>query len=279
MKSIFKIISASIRKKKGISVAIVLTALIAGLLLSYSATLFYNVADFYADKIDELGTAHNIYALGEADRDCVPKLVRWLKNDKRIEKAASFDSLYCTGEMQVPDGNVIAQVFYFAPMNQDTEIRLCVPLTDTISDSGIYLPESMKSYGFTEGSDFKYMMDNKTYTYTVYSETRIAYDSETLKLTPVFTANTIEVEYKYAVVNPSSGLAEITWLDPYGKVIATSTALKNGLASAPEIKIPAGDGYRAITNVAGWLDAEGNASDLVIGNDCFNKFVKSLNIL
>lgn len=167
MKSIFKIISASIRKKKGISVAIVLTALIAGLLLSYSATLFYNVADFYADKIDELGTAHNIYALGEADRDCVPKLVRWLKNDERIEKAASFDSLYCTGEMQVPDGNVIAQVFYFAPMNQDTEIRLCVPLTDTISDSGIYLPESMKSYGFTEGSDFKYMMDNKTYTYTV----------------------------------------------------------------------------------------------------------------
>ena len=57
----------------------------------------------------------------------------------------------------------------------------------------------------------------------------------------------------------------VTWLDADGTVIKQAKEFKNEIVTAPAMKIPSGDGFRAFTN-PDWLDANGNKVSLLLGD-------------
>ena len=69
--------------------------------------------------------------------------------------------------------------------------------------------------------------------------------------------------FAYAVVDADKETALVTWKDAQGNILTVTEELKNTLAIAP--KAPWGDGFRGVMN-ATWLDANGNESDLMLGD-------------
>ncbi len=151
----------------------------------------------------------------------------------------------------------------------------------TITNTRLYMPKWIGTYGGTIGEGTYTTADltaskgsladgleqiaaSKKFTYTVCSS--IARDPETFKPIGAAPTTELEVEFKYYAVDPVNGIANVIWKDHLGNVLATSKAVKNQQASAPAVEVPVGDGYRAVTNISTWLDAEGNISDLTLGN-------------
>ncbi len=80
-----------------------------------------------------------------------------------------------------------------------------------------------------------------------------------------FKSTSIAVTFVGEVFNLDTDYSTVTWLDLNGEKVNETLALKNKTAIAPAVELPIGDGFRAITNPI-WLDGDGNASDLLIGD-------------
>lgn len=83
-----------------------------------------------------------------------------------------------------------------------------------------------------------------------------------------FTESDYTVTYVSEIANAEKDFAKVTWTDPDGEILATvENAFKSNYVavSAPTVKIPSGDGFRAYTNPV-WLNDDGTASNLVLGS-------------
>ncbi len=101
-------------------------------------------------------------------------------------------------------------------------------------------------------------------------------DLETMKPSGIVETTTVEVTYKYMILDPVSGVAKITWKDAAGNILATTEAIKGEQTSAPAVEIKTGNGYTAVTNVAYWTDEAGEKSDLLIGDESEYTFIAVL---
>ncbi len=110
-------------------------------------------------------------------------------------------------------------------------------------------------------------VESKTVSKRIYfdksTKAEIVVDSGSLTPSSELTKNYTYLTYTVAAVATDTPTATVTWKDPAGNVIAVTEELSGVIAAAP--KVAWSDSYRGVVN-AGWVDAEGNATDLVIGD-------------
>ena len=124
--------------------------------------------------------------------------------------------------------------------------------TDTIANASII------------AEDYRLLDKAQTITYSLPTVHRVGFDSETGNPTFNFAFGEKPINFTKQSVLYSDYFTKVTWLDENGELIEVSEEVKNELATAPELKIPVGDGYRAFTN-PDWLDENGEKVSLVLG--------------
>ncbi|MBR5139973.1 MAG: hypothetical protein IKV16_02855, partial [Clostridia bacterium] len=72
--------------------------------------------------------------------------------------------------------------------------------------------------------------------------------------------------FDYYVADIDTECVIVNWIDTEGYLLDSTYALKNEVVSIPYLKVPSGDGWRAVTNVSTWLDENGNISNLLLGD-------------
>ena len=82
-----------------------------------------------------------------------------------------------------------------------------------------------------------------------------------------FTEATKEYTFTYAISDIDTDCVTVNWYDVDGYRLESTYALKNDTLVIPVIKVPIGDGWRAVTNVTTWTYADGTVFDLYIGED------------
>ena len=125
-----------------------------------------------------------------------------------------------------------------------------------------------RTYELAEGIEANAITE--TFTYDVFphvanknSAVGVLFDPITLE--PLLENDAVKTEgtFIYQTFNPMYGPTNVTFKDLNGNVISQFVANKNRPVTAPVVAL--GDGWRAVSNVI-WRDADGNVSDLMLGD-------------
>lgn len=120
-------------------------------------------------------------------------------------------------------------------------------------------------YGRGNVADGHIMLDKtQTITYSLPTNSRVTIDANTKLPVFDFAFTNKDISFVKQTVLYTDYFTKVTWLDENGELIEVSDELKNELATAPAVKVPVGDGYRAFTNPY-WLDENGNKASLTLG--------------
>lgn len=135
---------------------------------------------------------------------------------------------------------------------------------ELIFNAGTYSvndPTAYKNYLPAEGIEILSLSEE--FSYNQVSGPELVFNPVTYL--PVATPLTNEVsgEYKYYSYNPNLGTTNVKWMYN-GELIAETTAVKNMATAGPAVD--SGDGWRAVSNLI-WKDANGNVSNLVLGEE------------
>ena len=136
--------------------------------------------------------------------------------------------------------------------------ELCIgDNTYSVSD-----PSAFKTY--IEDTSLEKLSVSEPFTYNKVTGAQINLDPVTLRPLATPSVNATEGTYNYYYFNPMYGPTKVIFKDLEGNVISEVVASKNKVvSSAPAISL--GDGWRKVTNPI-WRDAEGNISDLMLGD-------------
>lgn len=110
---------------------------------------------------------------------------------------------------------------------------------------------------FAEG--YSPIASSQTLTYTLPTSGRVTIDENGLPVFPALTSN------DYTFTKAVKGYTTVTWLGLNGEVLKTTDAFKNDTAIAPDVKVPTGNKYTALTNPV-WINEENGNADLTLGN-------------
>lgn len=114
-------------------------------------------------------------------------------------------------------------------------------------------------------------VSKKSY-YNNVTASQLLFDPVTLVFTGV-SKNVASVTFVYEVGAVDTAKATVTWKAPDGEILAITEETKNTLAFAPKVYWT--NGYRAVVNAI-WSDAEGNLSDLMLGDADSYEFTATL---
>ena len=129
----------------------------------------------------------------------------------------------------------------------------------TVENSNVILGEDLSKAAYATNETYSYpefVYTSENYTYKIKAYSR-------------------DAAFSYKVINPELDSTTVYWVGLDGEIVETSIAIKNSTIAAPTVKIPVGDGYRAITNPK-WVDADGNAANFNIGSESAYTFYATL---
>jgi len=172
--------------------------------------------------------------------------------DTSVYNTSAVDNMYITNSrvhLSISNGNK-------AHVNIGENNLLAFDYTakdSFVLDTGIEATEVSQEYEYmkfaSEGS--------------IIAAKEIVFDPVTLRPVGVSSDAVQTGTYITYTVNPMFGPTNVIFKDFDGNVISEFVATKNKPVEAPIV--PLGDGWRAVTNPV-WVDSEGNASDLMLGD-------------
>ena len=109
-------------------------------------------------------------------------------------------------------------------------------------------------------------------TFNLINETSFITGDNSLVPNHEFTPKEITYSFVYKIADIDKDCTLINWIDPEGYLVDSTYALKNSTVEIPYLKVPTGDGWRGVTNVTTWLDENGNASNLYVGENAEYEF-------
>lgn len=167
MKKIIRIAGMNLKKRKTAAISLGVLVFMLSLFLNTGIVLLSNIQSLYDERAETLGEADIIIA--EKFNNYKDNQSTYLKKDDRVKEIELNEAIY-SDNMKTPyAGGVINCSAYFWDISSDT--KLCkAHIREEIesnSDNAIYIPYSMKSFGFQLGDSMQIDVRGSKYDFTV----------------------------------------------------------------------------------------------------------------
>lgn len=155
---------ASLRKKKGVALSMVLLIALAAAMLNVGVTLLTGIGDFYYRANDELRGSHYIVSF-YAD-EYKDEYLEFFQNDNRVEYAQMEETVRMD-MATFPGGGAISAIFFVPDETLPVTGYRLETLADVPEDQAVYLPEFMKQRGYLPGDLFTLNFKKEPYSFYV----------------------------------------------------------------------------------------------------------------
>lgn len=164
---VLRIAVLNIRKKKKEAFSVGILVFLSVLFFNTGIHLMCGIGSLFDSRAGALKEAHNCVVLKKEDYK--KEYLDFYLEDERVEQAEVRDTIYLSEPKTAYKGGEFAQVAFFSDLEEERKIgRVQLAESETVSkESAIYIPNSLKGYGFKTGEEIQFHSDSNIFTYTV----------------------------------------------------------------------------------------------------------------
>ncbi|MGL4344924.1 MAG: ABC transporter permease [Cellulosilyticaceae bacterium] len=161
--SIWHITKANLKKKKSGALALGLLILLAIVFMNLGLGISTTIGDFFERKAESLG-GPDLLAISSINT-YKGEYEDFLKQDPRVALYEKEDVIYMSQLKAELSGMDMAAYIFDA--NQERELARLEPVEELAGEEGIYLPITLKGYGYELGEPFVFEYKNKPHRYKI----------------------------------------------------------------------------------------------------------------
>lgn len=167
MKKLIRIAIMNLKKRKAAAISLGILVFMLSLFLNTGIALLSNIQSLYDERAEILGEADIIIA--EKFENYKDNHLTYLKQDDRVKEVELGEAIYSDNIKTLYAGGVINCPAYFWDISSDTKLCKAHMREEIESDSenAIYIPYSMKSFGFQLGDSMQIDVRGSKYDFVV----------------------------------------------------------------------------------------------------------------
>lgn len=164
---VLRIAVLNIKKKKKEVLSLSVLIFLSVLFLNTGIHLMSGIENLYDRRTEQLQEAHNCVLL--KNENFKPEYLDFYLEDERVEQAEVKNVVYLSEPKTVYEGGEFSQIAFFADLTETGNIgKVRIKESEVIpKEKAIYVPNSLKGYGFKIGKEIQFNTDSNLFTFTV----------------------------------------------------------------------------------------------------------------
>lgn len=157
----------NIKKRKGATISLTILIILASLFFDIGANISTSISDFFYNKSEELQGPHYV-ALFENNKYS-PSYLQFFKEDERVAESETQEVIYMdsaewsNNDEKIPFPTIIQNMDNYSTLSGYKIIES----REDLKDDGVYIPVSLKGFGYKTGDTLKITFKNQDHTYKV----------------------------------------------------------------------------------------------------------------